>query len=80
MYLVPLNYSQASVQEETTIAVAPLLSSEVFSIQRVEHLNAKYLLILLHNPSIALNQQINMTSFLRNLFAKICHHIEYRYY
>ena len=40
-----------------------LVSSLVFRIQHIEHLNAKYLSILLHLPSKDLQLEVNVTSY-----------------
>ena len=53
-------------------AAVPFVFSSAFRIQHAEHLNAMHLLILLYLPLRVLHLRENVTSCLRNLFAKIC--------
>ena len=66
-------------QKEPTFAFTPLLSSSVFRIQRVEHLNAKHLKPL--TPQINSFASAGECDFMfKKSFAKICHPIENPYH
>ena len=68
-------YPTGSSTNLKTLDLVVFVFSSVFRIKRAEHLNAKHLSILLHLPLRVLHLKVNVTSYSRNLFAKICHSI-----